>query len=229
MSLTTLSSDEREALAYIRRREGRPWKHTLRTARANGRIHTLARDAAMASVLQRFLNHPHNLDAVSGADLDGEDRAALPPGPPEEAPPQIPIPLSPALAYYQAGLAHVSPLERRVFDARLGLRRPLPLRVLAEELHSSVQGIHRIEEAIRKDLAERGLDVPEPVYADLADFRRGLTTREAMIFDGRFATSPPESFGVLAGKLGVKRQRVKQIADDLEVEMARGRLFVGAK
>lgn len=219
-----MTSSEREALAFIRRQEGHAWKAKLRAARANGRLHAIARDGEMASVLQRFLSHPPRLDAVRGDDLDSERVVSLPEG--GDRSPEIPIPLSPALAAFREAL---SDDERRVFDARLGLRRPLRLRLLAEELRTSVQAIHRIEDSLRSHLAVAGLEPPAVVYESFDDFKRGLTAREAAIFEGRFVASPPESYGSLGRKLGIKRQRAQQITDDLSVEMARGKLFVGPK
>lgn len=66
-SMTTLTEKEADALAYIKRSEGRMWKASLRHAWENGRVNLLARNDDMTATLQRLRTKigPSGLDKMA--------------------------------------------------------------------------------------------------------------------------------------------------------------------
>lgn len=216
-----LSPEETTALRHVASTQGRAWRRILREARVEGRVDTLAADSGMTAILHRLLGRSgFRLDLVK---LPREGQGEVTAVATDEEPPHIPIPLTPALATFRAGLEQ---RERAIFDARIAVRRPRLLRTVQAEMGLSVPSISRIEKAIRAQLEAAGIDPPTATYQDFDDFRAGLTAREKVIADTRIKASPPSmSFGDLEALLGVSRQRANQIAEALLLEAASGGLL----
>jgi RNA polymerase sigma-32 factor len=67
------------------------------------------------------------------------------------------------------------------------------------------------DEALRPDLAFEAREYQAVVSEAVARFARGLAGRDRLIFDARFRVETPATLGRLGRRLGVSRERVRQL------------------